>query len=184
MEAGDGIALRHQRKFETLGRDLQAETVVERLAEQANISASDAVDTIRRDGIVAGFKGFVNGFVSHGPVTNQFSKISEAFGYRDSIQDGALLLLRDGKSDGKEAVLLTPSTGLIGVPVIGKESQPEGGGRDVLRLRALLNGDLTPGRALHVQSEKIDGWFRVETVTHVGDTHGNDWYSEVEATPL
>jgi len=34
-----------------------------------------------------------------------------------------------------------------------------------------------------VKSEQEDGWFIIQSVTHTGDTHGADWYSDVEAIP-
>lgn len=184
MEAGDGISIRLQRQFEALKRGLNPGAAIERLAGKTRVAARDAADTIRREGVGAGFTGFVNGLVSHGPVSAQIGKMAEAFGFRDSVQDGRLSLIRDGETDGRDAVVLKPSTGLVGSPVMGRQPNPLGGTRDVLRVRSLLNGDLAPGRAIHVQSAHVDGWYRVEAVRHVGDTHGQDWYSDVEATPL
>lgn len=184
MRAGDGLAAaRLRRQFDALASGLDVGNVIEKLAGQAKIAAADAIAKLKTEGLGAAAGGFVNGIVASGPVQGQLAKFAESLDLTATIRDEALLLLREGQSDGQEAVLLAPNTGMIGSPTMGREKTATGAERDVLRVRSLLNGDLQPGRALRVEGETLSGWFVVHAVTHAGDTHGGDWYSDVEATP-
>lgn len=185
MQAGDGLdAARLGRRFEAMAKGLKVGDLVERMAGQMSVAAEDAKQKIRAEGVRSGFESFVNGLVTQGSVHEQFNRIAEAFGYDWTVQDGALVLLREGEGDGRDAVVLSADTGLVGSPVLGKQPTPTGGVRDVLKLRSLLNGDIQPGRVLKVQAQRLEGWWVCESVQHVGDTHGQDWYSDVEAVPL
>jgi len=46
---------------------------------------------------------------------------------------------------------------------------------------SLLNPEIRPGRRVQVESQFVNGVFKVEKVTHSGDTHSTQFYSEVEA---
>lgn len=94
----------------------------------------------------------------------------------------------------KQAVELSPKTGLLGNP------QQVNYGIDA---KCLLNPKLMPYGLVHIASENIteqmvqigsfsqgistpyeldsDGMYRICSVSFVGDTRGNDWYSEVVA---
>lgn len=89
-----------------------------------------------------------------------------------SIQDGKVLFLKRTEVMEGGAVLLTPNTGLIGVPQITE---------DGVSGKCLLNPKLKIGTALELESKvhpDINGAYRIISVAHKGDTHGNDWYSE------
>lgn len=184
LRAGDGLAAaRLQRQFDALASGLNVGNVIEHLAGQARIAAGDAISKLKEEGMGAAAGDFVNGIVTAGPVQDQLAKFAESLDVTATIRDEALLLLREGQSDGEEAVVLAPNSGMIGSPVMGREKTSTGAERDVLRVRSLLNGDLQPGRALRLEGEMLSGWFVVHAVTHVGDTHAGDWYSDVEAMP-
>ena len=57
-------------------------------------------------------------------------------------------------------------------------------GKPVLKLKMLLHAGLVPGQKIKVESETISGVFRLEAVTHNGDTFTNDFYTEIEAKPV
>lgn len=116
-----------------------------------------------------------------------------------SIQNGKLnTLALDGYLPG-EAVVLTARTGLIGRP----EQTAEG-----VKVKCLLNPKLTPGGLVKIDNASInrtsasasnpvntpfnqrtgfqflatvaaDGVYRLFVCEHVGDTRGQDWYSEL-----
>jgi len=47
-----------------------------------------------------------------------------------------------------------------------------------LQVRSLLLPTIEPGGYVQVKSRDIDGeFFRVESVTHAGDTHGQEWHT-------
>lgn len=89
-----------------------------------------------------------------------------------SIQDGKILMLKRTELLPNQAVLLTPQTGLIGFP---KKNE------DGIEGKCLLNPMLKIGSALKIESkiaEDLSGVYRIISITHKGDTHGNDWYTE------
>lgn len=107
-----------------------------------------------------------------------------------SIQDGQLTMIpRTGYLAG-QAVVLTAKTGLIGTP----EQTQEG-----IRAKALLNPQIRIGTRVKIDNKSIlrakldmnytainmrpkvanDGFYRVLAAEHTGDTHGQDWYTNI-----
>jgi hypothetical protein len=104
-----------------------------------------------------------------------------------SIQDNQLQILPKSKGSTRQAVLLTPETGLVGSPfkrvVVnvdiakkkeGKEQETGG------TIKSLLNPELVPGRLVRVEAQFLKATQKIEKVTHQGDTHGVSFYSDVE----
>lgn len=91
---------------------------------------------------------------------------------RWTINDGVLQIIPFGSSTDEDAVLLKPDTGLIGSP-----ERTESG----IKVVSLLQGGINPGRRIKVEAKNIQGDFIAENVTHIGDSHGDDWYTEIEA---
>jgi hypothetical protein len=48
------------------------------------------------------------------------------------------------------------------------------------KIETLLSPSVNPGDAVKVDSRCVAGWFRVESVTHSGETYGGDFKSEME----
>ncbi len=120
----------------------------------------------------------LNGIVTHGGVGETLDKLLKPQGYSWSIQDGRLQVLKG--SDHTELIpLISTDSGLIGSPKLLTPDKNEG--RSLLSFTSLLNARIRPGCLVAVQSKQFSGQFRVESVTHKGDTHGTDWTSEVEA---
>ena len=96
-----------------------------------------------------------------------------------SIVDGALQVVANDGATTDEAVVLSAQTGLIGSPT-REGGAPSAKGKAVkVRAMGLLQPGLRPGRRVLLQSESFDGFFRVDEVLHKGDTHGQDWYSDL-----
>lgn len=116
------------------------------------------------------------GYVASGRADREFDKLMKFIGLKYSIQDGAIQVLDPREPAGIEVISLNASSGLIGVPEIGKDGQ--------LKAVSLLQGDLAPGRLVSLISDEVTGSFRIERVTHQGNTFGDEWYSTIEARPL
>lgn len=108
-----------------------------------------------------------------------------------SIQDNQLQILPKGKGSTRPAILLTPETGLIGSPfkrtVITQDLAKRKDGKEVengVTVKALLNADLVPGRLIRVEAQFVKGTFKIEKVSHGGDTHAVSYYSDIEAVNL
>lgn len=116
-------------------------------------------------------KTYQNGFVASGSIRSIMDQITKDLGLEWSIKDGALQVIPAGATTGEEAVQLSPTSGLIGAP----KKKNEG-----IEVRSLLQPKIKPGKSLVLDSETIKGVYRILKVTHSGDTHGNEWYSDVE----
>jgi hypothetical protein len=110
-----------------------------------------------------------------GPATYELDALCRTRGLRWSIQDGVLQVLPIGEALDPTAFVISPATGLIGSPV-----RTERG----VRLRSLLRGGINPGRLVKVEAEDLKGTYVAEDVVHQGDSHENDWYTDIEAIPL
>ena len=62
-----------------------------------------------------------------------------------------------------------------------KPKEGEKAKRTGIEVTSLLNAGIRPGRRIQVLSKYLDAVYKVEKVTHAGDTHGGEWYSQVEA---
>ena len=119
------------------------------------------------------FTVFKRGTTVSGLVSEQLSKYVMDLGYHWSIQDGQLQVLGLDETLLDTAVLLNKDSGMVGTPEYGEKGS--------ITATSLLNGDLKPGRRVVIDSKNVIGSFRVEKVTHSGDTWGNDWVSHIEA---
>jgi len=124
----------------------------------------------------------VNGDVMQGPSSESLERMLESKGFRFSIQDETLQVLKNGEARRNIALVVNKDNGMIGTPGFGSPSQK--GKPAMLKIDNLLYPEVNPGIKLQVESLTANGLFRAERVQHVGDTHGSDWTTAVEATPL
>jgi hypothetical protein len=119
---------------------------------------------------------FQKGIALSGKAAEQFDRICKIAGYGWSIQDGQIQLLAPRETLPTEAVFLDYNSGLIGSPELGEDG--------TLRVRALLQPGLVPGRSIVLNSvagsNPASGTFRIERVLYAGDTWGQDWYADLE----
>ena len=103
-------------------------------------------------------------------------------GYNWSVQDGKLQMLKESDLRSDQAALINIDSGLIGVPTLA--APQNAGGKPTLSLQCLLYPRLSPGAKLVLESRSINGTFKIQSVNHAGDTHGTEWTTSVEATPV
>lgn len=119
-----------------------------------------------------------------GRASRQLSLLLEPLGLTWSIQDGALAVLgdRDVRTGGG-VLVIDEDGGLIGSPSLAPPRSR--GERPTLSLSMLLSTEVTPGRKIEVRSRYVSGQYRVENLTHEGDTADVDrWTTTLEAKPL
>ncbi|NIQ91016.1 MAG: hypothetical protein GWM98_04700 [Nitrospinaceae bacterium] len=124
---------------------------------------------------------FKKGVTVRGRVVDILDKYIAGAGFTWSIQDGQLQILGPAGDDTilGSMVILSKITGLVGTP----EYTEEGG----VRARSLLNGLITPGRRVLIESASVFGQFRVTQSTFTGDSWGPEWYTDFEGervTPI
>lgn len=123
-----------------------------------------------------GFAQWASGFVASGKAELQMDKVMKALGCDWFIQNNTLHALGPLQTLAGKQLLLSPEHGLIG--------SPQSGDNGMLKVRSLLQPDLMPGYSVQVQSSQVSGQFRIEKATFTGDTHGQDWYTDMELRPL
>lgn len=126
----------------------------------------------------------LTGYAAFGSAARELSGLLKPHGMSWSIQDGRLQVLAGTSPASGAAVRLTPSTGLVGSPEFGTPDFYGVKEPPRLKVRSLLLPALFPGCRVQLESERYTGDLRAEKVTHSGDTHGGDWYTEIEGIPL
>lgn len=178
IKSGDG---ERRFQFATISNSYAAGTPVR--AVLMNLLDSLELDASIAKRVVSEISGeFVNGYTAHGKSARLLDEILGGLGFVWSIQDGRVQVLEKDQPTTEEAVVLSPSTGLIGSPQLGSgEEQKKQTG--LVKLKSLLQARFKPGGKVLLKSDAFDGVFRIVSVQHTGDTHGGDWVSEVEAVP-
>lgn len=143
--------------------------------------------------VIASIPGaFQRGYSVQGAASKELTTLLGRRGYIWRFQDGAVRVLQKGGSTQETAVLLTPSTGLVG--------SPEHGTPDVtkpfdsvhtLKVKALLQPTIKVWGRVAIQAEGIGTpenpalytAFSVEDDLDSLGTEGSPWYTNIEATP-
>ena len=123
---------------------------------------------------------WTNGKVLSGKAEKVFDRIVKSLGYGWSVQDGQIQILGPKEVLSQTAIRLAVengiSTGLIGSPEPGEDG--------FVKARALLQPELMPGRRVQIQTREVDGFFRIEKSTFIGDTWGQEFYTDIEVKPI
>lgn len=171
IRSGDGERQRKrvQLKFKP---GLRWRQMLRKLAEEAGVGLGNALDAI---GGVADIE-ISTGVSLTGDALGQLDRMLAGVGFEVSVQDGQLQVLGAGEPLRGTAVELSEATGLVDSPEPGSDGHVE--------LRALLQPGLEPGRRIYLKAKRVEGYYRVQRWTAIGDTHGQDWYAEVEVKEL
>jgi hypothetical protein len=181
--AGDGEQAYANAKFNlSFGKGTSIGAIMSEAAKSLGINQGNLKEALTRP-----FRGGVTavrkGFSATGDAQQVLDAIARSAGFSMSIQDGALVVLRDEDFVGAKAFLLGPNTGMIGSPQYGTPDAKDKslGMPPRLKVKSLLQPTLGCGRAVVIDSKAYRGGvYRVEKCTHEGDTHGENWLTEVE----
>lgn len=133
------------------------------------------------------------GKVMYGMARDYIRQIAQSSQTSWSVQDMALQVIPFTSLLPNQAVVLNSKSGMIGIP----EQTNEG-----IKIKCLLNPLLKIGSKVKINEEDIqkakiddtakdsnvnkpseisrDGFYRLYTVEHSGDTRGNEWYSSLK----
>lgn len=154
-------------------------------------------------------KQYPFGFAFVGRVRDAMDKACANGGLEWSIQNRQIQVIKKGGVFKQKAHILAPDTGMIGSPMQESKTMTEkaaakkgitqdqpgvrktterdkdGEAQEMLqvfgyKVKTLLQPLLEPGGYVQVKSKSIKGeFFRIEELTHTGDTHGNDWHTDI-----
>lgn len=175
----------------------------------AGVKASTIIaDIARQMGLVLQFgndlpdRSWNGGFSHYGPARDALHKVVRGTGLEWSIQNQVLQVIQSRGTTRRTAVVLNADSGLIGHPQRNREGAREKArvndkvsGRNVDLLsasqekdgwtvRSLLLPWLNPGDLVKMESRTIEGFWRADSVRHIGDTHGGDWITELKLVAL
>ena len=115
---------------------------------------------------------WISGGVLVGKASDCMAELSSTLGYQWSIQKGKHLLLAKDATTDDETVVLNEDSGMIGAPEVGEDGE--------VTVKSLMNGKLSPGRRVELESDHAPGVYRVDRSVWTGDTQGTDWTVSVE----
>jgi hypothetical protein len=174
LGAGDGEKqIRSARVSVSVRKQTSADVVLRDVARALGVGEGNLADATKTLKFSTVGQLFAQGTVLTGNAAREMTHLCRSLGLTWSIQDGKLQLLPLATALAGAAVLLSPSTGLVDSPSVDNAG--------VLSARMLMAPDVFPGRLLVLDSERLKGQYRIESTTHVGDTHGSDWYIDLEA---
>lgn len=168
IEAADGLfAVQNSRIDQSIRTSTTVQSVMNTLISALKTSGITQGDVnIPRDDT------YQNGIVLSGNAMDLIRRVAEKVDCQATILNGKVTILPIDGSNGKPAFLISPTTGLIGIP----EQRDVG-----ISLKTLLNPKLDPFQEFIIQSKFINGIYRALKVVHEGDTYGTDFYTSVEA---
>lgn len=168
---------------ETLAPGVTIQQVFSHLVEKMGIGPGNFLQRLNQ-GLPSAIPGaFTDGFSMDGRAYDIIGELSKSAGLDFSIQDNTAQLLGPGEGIGpiSAAVILDPEHGLIG----NAEESEDRERHQAVVAKSLMNSSLRPGRLVLLTSRNIEtALYRVYSVKHHGDSHGQEWYSDLVLNPI
>ena len=176
FELVDGArALRDTRLSLSFAAGTTVQTVLDDILESLDFPVDPS--DFQVDGI------YQEGVAFSGRARDALQRVAQKGGFIWSIQDGRVQLRTLDDPEVTSVPKITPRTGLIASPerLDDRESETERNAGAGFVVRSLLNPKIRPGQGVVIESRDIDGdECIVDTVSHKGDTRGNEWTTEAE----
>ena len=124
-----------------------------------------------------------NGYSYIGSIPDALNSLGRQYGFTWSIQNNELLILDGNTSTGNTILSLSSQTGLIESPeLIIKTKNLNELKVNEYRVTALLQPQLQVGELVNINSILLNGVFKINELTHVGDITGDEWYTKMVVT--
>jgi hypothetical protein len=175
ISSGDGDAAAKKRVNKSFGKGTPLRFAIEQVAKDLGLGLGQLSKHAALAELFDGGRQFPAGIVLSGNGFTELTRLLKSAGYTWSVQDGEIVVVRGGASYGS-AVLLSPTTGLVGSPSPAADHH--------VQARSLLQPDLLPGRQVRFETEHVTGFYVVDSSVFSGDTAGQDWYVDIEAKAL
>jgi hypothetical protein len=151
--------------------------LISHIAQAMSLPSGRAVASAQELDTLGTFFGCA--IVINGTAKAELDRLARTLGFEWSIQHGELQVLPKGRALPDIAVLLSKSTGLIDSPEMVYDDKGKKK-KHYLRVKALLQAGLTPGKLISLQSVEHKGVFKIQKAKHSGDTWGDEYFSELE----
>lgn len=119
---------------------------------------------------------YSNGYTAHGSVRDTLNEICGTAGLEWSIQNNQMTIIPLNNHAGATGRLISKDTGMVGTPTFDGK---------LLTVSCLCDPLLVPGQTVMVIGQDgINGVFKIRGGKWQGDSSGDTWSVEIEATPL
>jgi hypothetical protein len=194
IELGDGhVPLRDTVISVGMGKGASAHQIMGNVASQMGVPLNLA------DG--APDRSWAHGLSFYGPARVILGKVASATGLEWSMQNEALQVIERGGTTSRKAIVIGPDSGMIRSPQRRREGakqvaqvkdQTPGSNQHIKTVtgeRPMYNGwqvdtllmpTINPGDTVKLESLAATGFFRVDTVKHMGDSFRGDWRSQFD----
>ena len=159
------------------------------LSYAGTISTNKIIEDIAADmGVAVSFSYNVrfaelpNGFAFVGNGRTALDKACASSGLDWQIYNGVLQVKLRGDTMTREVYLLSPDSGLIGIPkkiTFGSTAQADGD-ESGYECEFLLNGAVGIGDYIRVESKVVTGYFRIRSLSMDGDNESGSWLSKAK----
>lgn len=171
LESGDGQAARTKSASLSLKGEQPVDGILDQLAQIAGLS----LDTSAVDAAVS--MPSAGGVNLNGQVLTQVNRVARANRFDWTIEDGRIVVTPRGQATTLPALVVSPSTGMVGSPAPGE------GGR--ITVKMLLNPEARLRRIIKLESAEYNGYYLIRRVRHAGDSGwAAEYYTEVECTEI
>lgn len=148
---------------------VSTKTLIQDTADQMGVAVTFSYN--------ADFTNMPNGFSFVGQAKDVLTKACKSSGLTWSIQNGVLQVKKPGDVMSQEVYLLTPDTGLVGIPkrvtISGDDGTPTAQhGWDV---EYLMNAAINIDDYVKLESKTVAGFFRVYSLDIEGDNVSGVW---------
>jgi hypothetical protein len=172
IKAGDGEhAMRTARVSRSFGPQTTLQEVVDYIAGQMQIGTGNVAQALADAELDQLGTVFPEGTLVRGAAARELGELLRSANLEWSVQEGVLQILSRGAALNRQAVLLSPDTGLVGVPTKGANH--------VVTVKALIIPELVPGRLIQLNSSSAKGVYRIETAKYSGESASQEWYVEM-----
>lgn len=180
FELGDGAQeIRDSVSTHGYGPGIDSNTILQDVAKEMGLPLVIPSNASNRS--------WENGLSYYGNSRGLLDKVTKGSGQEWSIQNGNLQVIPTGGVTTRQGIVLRSDSGMIGTPERQRktskdkkekstepEKQPDG-----WKLKSLLMPTLNPGDRVIVESETLEGIYRIEELKHFGDSHEGDWMTEL-----
>ncbi len=168
LSCGDGAtAIQTKRTNKNYAKGTPVKTVVGDLAKQLRLPSGNLNNQLDKLNVTLGRSLSI----STSPML-AISQILRGQNMNASVQNGALQILKKGAALQKEAISISPESGLMNSPEIGKKGE--------IVIKARLMPEFAPGRLVHIDSAMYKGFVVIQKARFAGANFGEEWECELE----
>lgn len=175
LQTGDGDKAAKARINRSYRAGTPKQAVLNDLLKNLNgvgIDAGNAKKAFASGSYKDGIDSVLSSVAKVGGTYDILKDLGRSAGLNVQVQDGELVVTKVGEPLEASAIVLSPSTGLIGTPQRGVKKEA--------KIKALIMPGLRPKRLVQVESPTLTGLYIIAKSKYKGEARGNDWYVDLE----